>query len=115
MSSPLPLDSRSLLVLHASVTGSSIDIAERIGRRGRRAGWSVSVKGVAQFDQVRDPFHLLEEHVLMRLEQAELLTSPLIVFVLPTTGNGAAPPSFVPLWTSLLHPALPSDLLEDLR
>ncbi|GAA5935527.1 hypothetical protein JCM1841_003704 [Sporobolomyces salmonicolor] len=95
--SPLPLDSRSLLVLHASVTGTAIDIAERIGRRGRREGWAVTVKGVAQFNQ------------------AELLETPLIVFVLPTTGNGHPPPSFVPLWTALLHPGLPPDLLEDLR
>ncbi|GAA5889505.1 hypothetical protein JCM5296_005969 [Sporobolomyces johnsonii] len=95
--SPLPLDSRSLLVLHASVTGTAIDVAERIGRRGRREGWAVTVKGVAQFNQ------------------AELLETPLIVFVLPTTGNGHPPPSFVPLWTALLHPGLPPDLLEDLR
>lgn len=39
----------------------------------------------------------------------------MIVFVLPTTGNGTAPPAFTPLWTSLLHPELPADLLEDLR
>ncbi|KAM0745689.1 NADPH dependent diflavin oxidoreductase 1 [Meredithblackwellia eburnea MCA 4105] len=94
---PLPLESRSLLVLHASVTGTSIDVAERIGRIGRREGWAVDVKGVAEFDQ------------------SELLSSQLIVFVLPTTGNGAPPPSFVPLWTALLHPALPPDFLEDLR
>ncbi|GAA5858680.1 hypothetical protein JCM8547_001418 [Rhodosporidiobolus lusitaniae] len=97
MDSPLPLESRSLLVLHASVTGNAIDIAERIGRRGRREGWHVVVKGVKQFNQV------------------ELLEHALVVFVLPTTGNGAPPPSFVPLWTALLHPGLPSDFLEDLR
>lgn len=50
---PLPLESRSFLVLHASVTGTAIDTAERIGRRGRREGWAVTVKSVAQFDQVR--------------------------------------------------------------
>ncbi|BGP19975.1 hypothetical protein JCM10213_006752 [Rhodosporidiobolus nylandii] len=97
MDGPLPLESRSFLVLHASVTGTAIDTAERIGRRGRREGWHVTVKSVAQFNQV------------------ELLEHALIVFVLPTTGNGAAPPQFVPLWTALLHPGLPSDFLEDLR
>ncbi|GAA5923352.1 hypothetical protein JCM3775_007512 [Rhodotorula graminis] len=94
---PLPLDSRAFLVLHASVTGTAIDTAERIGRRGRREGWNVTVKSVAQFNQ------------------AELLEHGLVVFVVPTTGNGAAPPQFLPLWTALLHPALPPDFLEDLR
>ncbi|GAA5905511.1 hypothetical protein JCM6882_004772 [Rhodosporidiobolus microsporus] len=97
MDGPLPLESRSFLVLHASVTGTAIDIAERIGRRGRREGWHVTVKGVAQFNQV------------------ELLEHALVVFVLPTTGNGAPPPQFVPLWTALLHPGLPPDFLEDVR
>jgi hypothetical protein len=50
--SPPPLESRSLLVLHASVTGTAVDISERIARRGRRQGWAVTVKGVAEFDQV---------------------------------------------------------------
>lgn len=49
----LSLDSRSLLILHASVTGTAIDVAERIGRRGRREGWAVAVKSVAQFAQAR--------------------------------------------------------------
>lgn len=44
----------------------------------------------------------------------ELLTTPLILFVIPTSGNGTVPPSFQPLWTALLHPDLPSDLLESL-
>ncbi|KAK4055080.1 NAPDH-dependent diflavin reductase [Microbotryomycetes sp. JL201] len=47
--------------------------------------------------------------------QLKLLDLELVVFVLPTTGNGAPPASFVPLWTALLHPQLPSDFLEDLR
>lgn len=45
----------------------------------------------------------------------ELLEHGLVVFVLPTTGNGQTPPQFVPLWTALLHPGLPPDFLEDLR
>lgn len=49
---PEPLESRSLLVLHASVTGTAIDVAERIGRLGRRQGWHVAVRGVGEFDRV---------------------------------------------------------------
>lgn len=50
--SPAPLESRSLLVLHATVTGTSTDVAERIARRGRREGWSVAVKGAGEFNRV---------------------------------------------------------------
>ncbi|KAI5477463.1 NADPH-dependent diflavin oxidoreductase 1 [Pseudohyphozyma bogoriensis] len=46
---------------------------------------------------------------------SQLSHEGLIVFVLPTTGNGAAPPSFIPFWTTLLHPEIPSNALEDLR
>ncbi|KDE06917.1 hypothetical protein MVLG_02805 [Microbotryum lychnidis-dioicae p1A1 Lamole] len=94
---PLPLESRSLWVVHATVTGTASDVAERIARRGVRAGWHTSVKHVSQF------------------EKTELLELGLIVFVVPTTGNGATPPCFLPLWTSLLHPELPRDFLQDLR
>lgn len=58
MDSPLPLDARSLVVLHASMTGTAVDVAERIGRVGRRSGWSVAVKGVAEFDRVSWYLHL---------------------------------------------------------
>lgn len=51
----------------------------------------------------------------LQLAQMDLLDAHLIVFVLPTTGNGAPPPAFVPLWTSLLHPHLPPDLLDHLQ
>lgn len=120
MNDPLPLDSRAFLVLHASVTGTAIDTAERIGRRARREGWAVTVKSVAQFNQVRPALSRLYE-ARRRIEtdsesqQAELLEHGLVVFVVPTTGNGAAPPRFLPLWTALLHPGLPPDFLEDLR
>jgi sulfite reductase alpha subunit-like flavoprotein len=115
-SQPLPLDSRSLLVLHASVTGTAVDVAERIGRRARREGWAVQVKSVAQFNPVspfaREPGR---RSCTDESPQMELLEHGLVVFVLPTTGNGQTPPQFVPLWTALLHPGLPPDFLEDLR
>lgn len=47
--------------------------------------------------------------------QDELLEAELVIFVLSTTGNGTAPPSFVPLWQALLHPQLPADILDHLR
>lgn len=54
----LPLEARALLILHASVTGTAIDVAERIGRRARREGWAAQVKSVAQFNPV-SPFRSL--------------------------------------------------------
>ncbi|SCV67968.1 BQ2448_89 [Microbotryum intermedium] len=121
---PLPLESRSLLVVHATVTGTASDVAERIARRGVRAGWHASVKHVSQFEKVRAKHSptsatyrflmLILEHVFA-LDQTELLELALIVFVVPTTGNGATPPCLLPLWTSILHPELPGDFLQDLR
>lgn len=67
-SQPLALDSRSLLVLHASVTGTAVDVAERIGRRARREGWAVQVKSVAQFNPVSPPHESLgRSHALTEL------------------------------------------------
>lgn len=72
--SPLPLDSRTFLVLHASVTGTAVDVAERIGRRARREGWAVTVKSVTEFNQVRQlrflyslrTFELIKKHESLR-------------------------------------------------
>lgn len=49
---PPALEDRSLLVLHASVTGTATDCAFRIARAARRKGWRAQVKGVAEFNQV---------------------------------------------------------------
>ncbi|KAM0793619.1 hypothetical protein ACM66B_001052 [Microbotryomycetes sp. NB124-2] len=86
-----------MTIVHASVTGTAIDCAERLARRARRDRWHATVRPVKQFDPL------------------ELLEIQLVVFVLPTTGNGTPPASFVPLWTALLHPQLPSDFLEELN
>lgn len=57
---PPSLERRSLLILTASVTGTAVDIAERIGRTARRHGWSAAVKDVDQFDRVsRHSYDLL--------------------------------------------------------
>lgn len=75
----------------------------REGRRGVQSGALPSYRRLWLLRQ------------LTAMLQVELLDTSLVLFILPTTGNGAAPPSFLPLWTALLHPSLPSDFLEDLR
>ncbi|GAA5911939.1 NAPDH-dependent diflavin reductase [Sporobolomyces salmoneus] len=88
---------RSLIILHASVTGTALDLASRLALKAHRLGFSPKVQSISLFPP------------------ASLLTTEVpIVFLLPTTGNGTAPPTFLPLWNALLHPELPNDFLEDL-
>ena len=62
------------------------------------------------------PFQeLVSRLMLTPRRQNGLLTEELVVFVVCTTGQGQTPPNMVPFWNRLLHPALPHDLLEDLR
>ena len=110
-----PLSSRAFLVLYASQTGTAVDISHRIARRGRREGWAVAVQDVATFDQVGLCCACGGVGELTGGEQAELFERELIVWVLPTAGGGVPPVGFNKLWNGLLHPELPTDLLEDLR
>jgi sulfite reductase alpha subunit-like flavoprotein len=47
--------------------------------------------------------------------QEDLISEPLVIFVVSTTGAGKEPRSLTPIWTSLLRSDLPSDLFEDLH
>ncbi|GAA5821634.1 hypothetical protein JCM10212_000019 [Sporobolomyces blumeae] len=89
-----------LLILHASVTGTALDLAHRLALQAHRHGFVPSIASLAAFP----PRHLVE-----------LTPHDPVVFVLPTTGNGTCPPPFIPLWSALLHPGLPPDFLDDVR
>ncbi|GAA5965690.1 hypothetical protein JCM3765_003217 [Sporobolomyces pararoseus] len=89
---------RSLVILHASITGTALDLASRLAFKAHRLGFSPQVQSISLFP----PTSLLSTDVP-------------IIFLLPTTGNGTAPPAFLPLWNALLHPDLPQDFLEDLQ
>ncbi|GAA5998468.1 hypothetical protein JCM5350_000657 [Sporobolomyces pararoseus] len=89
---------RTLLILHASITGTALDLASRLALKAHRLGFSPQVQSISLFP----PTSLLSTDVP-------------IIFLLPTTGNGTAPPAFLPLWNALLHPDLPQDFLEDLQ
>jgi sulfite reductase alpha subunit-like flavoprotein len=90
-------ESRSIIILHASITGTALDLASRLALKAHRLGFSPQVQSISLFP----PPSLLSTDVP-------------IIFLLPTTGNGTAPPAFLPLWNALLHPELPQDFLEDL-
>ncbi|TIA89805.1 hypothetical protein E3P99_01910 [Wallemia hederae] len=87
---------RSLVVLYSTETGNAQDVAERLGREADRWRWDVEVISAEDF------------------ELSTLLTAPLILFVVSTTGNGEHNAMFLPLWKELLNSALPSTLLDSL-
>ena len=89
---------RNLVILHASITGTALDLASRLALKAHRLGFTPQVQSISLFP----PTTLLS-------------TDAPIVFLLPTTGNGTAPPACLPLWNALLHPDLPPDFLEDVR
>ncbi|TIB93602.1 riboflavin synthase domain-like protein [Wallemia mellicola] len=89
-------DERELVIVYSTETGNAQDIAERLHREAERWRWMVHVYDVEDFDV------------------NTLLNSPIVIFVVSTTGNGEHNKSFRPLWRLLLNSTLPADLLEDL-
>ncbi|TIB03847.1 hypothetical protein E3P94_00388 [Wallemia ichthyophaga] len=87
---------RPLTIVYSTETGNAQDVAERLGRLGERWRWEVRVCEADEFDI------------------NTLLTAPIILFVLSTTGNGEHNPTFRSLWRQLLNSRLPSDLLDGL-
>ncbi|KAH7100415.1 riboflavin synthase domain-like protein [Auriculariales sp. MPI-PUGE-AT-0066] len=90
------LDDRDLLVLFATETGNSLDVAQRIAKQARRRYFSTRVVSM-------DDYPL-----------ADLIEESLVVFVLSTTGCGQEPRPMTPLWNRLLHPGLTGDLFDHL-
>jgi len=79
-----------LLVLYGSATGCAQEVAERIGREGRRRG--LAVKGVLPMDA---------------FPAEDLSEEPLVVFVCATTGQGDPPANMQKAWRRLLQKAFP--------
>ncbi|KAG6843071.1 hypothetical protein H0H87_008161, partial [Tephrocybe sp. NHM501043] len=88
--------SRSLLILYATETGNAQDVADRIARQCRRIAFQCRVKSIDAFSA------------------PALLSEPLIIFVISTTGSGTEPRAMSALWAQLLRADLPPDLFEDL-
>ena len=91
------IESRGLVVLYGSQTGTAQEVAERIGREGERLHFSTEVCSMDDFEVRRLP------------------TSPLVVYVTSTTGQGEEPDNMKKTWKFLLRKSLPPDSLSQQR
>ncbi|KAJ7352489.1 riboflavin synthase domain-like protein [Mycena albidolilacea] len=87
---------RSVLILYATETGTAQDVAERLARQCRRIHLTCRVLST-------DKYSL-----------SDLISEPLVLFVISTTGSGAEPRSMTLMWKTLLRSDLPPDLFDDL-
>ena len=84
-------------MLYGSQTGTAQEVAERIGREGERLHFSTEVCSMDDFEVRRLP------------------TSPLVVYVTSTTGQGEEPDNMKKTWKFLLRKSLPPDSLSQQR
>ncbi|KAF8890717.1 riboflavin synthase domain-like protein [Infundibulicybe gibba] len=89
-------DDRTLLILYATETGNAQDAADYIARQCRRIDFTCRVMSV-------DAYSI-----------PDLISEPIVIFVVATTGSGTEPRTMTPLWTLLLRSDLPPDLFEDM-
>ncbi|CAB4070040.1 NADPH-dependent diflavin oxidoreductase 1 [Lepeophtheirus salmonis] len=87
---------RRLLILYGSQSGTAQEVAERVGREGRRIHYVTDVKAMDEYD-VR-----------------QLPTEERVVFVASTTGQGDEPDNMKSFWKFLLRKNLPGDSLKRL-
>ena len=90
----LTMTERRLVVLYGSQTGTAEEVAERVGREAERLHFSSLVSSM-------DTFSL-----------SLLPTSPLVVYIAATTGQGEEPDNMKKTWRFLLRKSLPSNSLE---
>lgn len=108
---------REILIIYATETGNSLDVAEQIAREAQRRLFKVRVVSTDEYPLVR----LLYSHVLpakvsilVTYLKEDLVQESTIIFVLSTTGTGQEPRAMSPLWNMLLRSDLPEDILEEL-
>ncbi|KAF8441065.1 riboflavin synthase domain-like protein [Boletus edulis BED1] len=85
---------RKILILYATETGTAQEIADRIARECRRGHFQCRVCNVGSYPP------------------QGLISEPLVIFVVTTTGSGSEPRAMTPLWNMLLRSDLPNDLFE---
>ncbi|KZV65277.1 riboflavin synthase domain-like protein [Peniophora sp. CONT] len=90
-------EQRALTLLYATETGTAQEVADRIARHCRYAGFKCRTYNVEDYPSE----DIVDEH--------------LIIFIVATAGTGKEPRTMTPLWTLLLRADLPHDLLEDLH
>jgi len=87
--------SRPLTVLYGSQTGTAQEVAERVGREGKR--YHFSPVCVSSLDGFPTP---------------QLPATPLVVYVVSTTGQGTEPDNMARAWRFLLRKSLPATSLQ---
>jgi sulfite reductase alpha subunit-like flavoprotein len=86
-----------LLILYASLTGTSEDVAETLSRRAAARGLRPTLACLSSFNIATLPLH------------------PAVVFVVSTWGDGEFPPAGLPAWRFLARAALPPTSLSSVR
>eukprot|EP01134_Creolimax_fragrantissima_P002250 CFRG2250T1 len=89
-------ETRDLLVLYGSQTGTAADVAELLGRKAKAHHFQVRVRSMADY-QVTD-----------------LTNESLVIFVVATAGQGDAPDNMKAFWRFLLRKQLPLDSLSQM-
>ncbi|KAJ7678562.1 hypothetical protein B0H17DRAFT_1161341 [Mycena rosella] len=89
-------ENRTVLILYATETGAAREVADRLARHCRRIHFTCRVLST-------DKYSL-----------SDLISEPLVLFVIATTGAGSEPRAMTPMWKTLLRSDLPSDLFDDL-
>eukprot|EP00210_Caulerpa_lentillifera_P005260 g5027.t1 len=86
-----------LLILYATQTGNSQDVAKRIGREGSSYGLTIKIQSLQNYDIVQLP------------------TERFVVFVVATTGQGDVPDQAKSFWKFLFRRSLAPDSLVNLQ
>ncbi|THU80848.1 riboflavin synthase domain-like protein [Dendrothele bispora CBS 962.96] len=92
-----PDPDRAVLILYATETGNAQDVADRVARQCRRIHLRARVLSMDAYSSM------------------DLISEPLVFFVVSTTGSGIEPRSMTPLWNMLLRSDLPKDLFDELH
>ncbi|KAK6343097.1 NAPDH-dependent diflavin reductase [Orbilia javanica] len=93
----MTMENRDITLLYASETGTTEDYAEELGRTLERLHFKVRVFEMDSF------------------EPKLLLSTPLAVFMCPTTGQGDMPENMQKFWRFLLRKKLPPSLLRNMK
>ncbi|KIK57477.1 hypothetical protein GYMLUDRAFT_229030 [Collybiopsis luxurians FD-317 M1] len=91
------MSDRTALILYATETGTAQETADRVARECRRIHIQCNV------------------HSMDSYSPQNLVSEPLVIFIVSTTGSGIEPRSMTVLWNILLRSDLPEDLFEDLH
>ncbi|KAK7095448.1 NADPH-dependent diflavin oxidoreductase 1-like [Littorina saxatilis] len=90
-------ETRRLLILYGSQTGTAQDTAERLAREARRRLFSVKVASLNDYPV------------------GELIKEKMVVFVCATTGQGDPPDNMQTFWRFILRKNLPGNSLANLH